>query len=324
MIANRQRSVFSLAAATAIALLGRTAFGQIKFTLGFKLETLDGSPLPCGGAIQGSPGSRVRFWVFPTLTQADFEVGKGASGFSIGFRTENVDLIGRPGASIKNKPPDGDQTTASSGAKCGTGQVVIPLPDFFCSATILELGPQGEGYADGLAFEIGLSLEGNGTFVIGRVQAEATIPDTGSKEARFLWADVLLGESVSNNAITSGGKTVKVDSGRLTLADCRLTLEVLRAPQRPGDADQDGAFELNDVEKLLSHLFHGDPAELPCESKILYSPGNRKLLDANGDGEVDISDCIHDLYHLFLGGPAHVLGAACVEISGCPPNPRCL
>ncbi|MBI4583435.1 MAG: hypothetical protein HY717_05365 [Planctomycetes bacterium] len=355
-----RQSVLSLAVVVGIVLLGRTSFGQIKFNLGFKLENLDGNPLACDGKITGSPGSKVKFNVFGTLTQSDFEAGKGASGFSIGYRAENVHLLGVPGASVSNTCSDaatacpllggapcpdgetsatcanGDQTTAASGASCGSGEVVIPITEFFCSASTVDPAkspesgplagsPQGEGYVDGLAFLIGKSIAGNSTSTVGKVQAEVTIPDSGSAEARLFWADGLQGSGQPvKNGITSGGKTIDVATGRLTLGECRLTLEVLRAIQRPGDADQNGELELTDVQRLLAHLFHSDPPDLPCENKTIYSPGNKKLFDANGDGEIDISDPIHNLYHIFLGGPAHVLGTACVEIPGCPPNPLCL
>ncbi len=224
-----KRTVLLFIALASLVVFTGTSHAQIKFALGFQ---------DCQ-KIVGAPGSKVQFDIIATLTQSDFEVDKGASGFSIGFRAENVDLLGLPGASLKNKPPNGDQTTASSGAKCGTGQVVIPLDDFFCSVStvdpdkipdkgpIHDLGlPQGEGYVDGLAFDIGSSLEGNGTFVVGKIKGEVTIPASGKTTGRLYFADGLQGPGqVVDNGITSGGKTVKVDSGRLTLGQCVFDIE---------------------------------------------------------------------------------------------------
>ncbi|MBI4582782.1 MAG: hypothetical protein HY717_01935, partial [Planctomycetes bacterium] len=147
-----KRTVVLFTALASLVVFTGTSHAQIKFTLGFK---------DCP-KIVGAPGSKVQFDIFPTLTQSDFAAGQGASGFSIGFRAENVHLLGVPGASVSNTcsdaatacpllggPPcpdgatsdtchNGDQTTAASGASCGTGQVFIPITEFFCSASTVD------------------------------------------------------------------------------------------------------------------------------------------------------------------------------------------
>ncbi|MBI4584403.1 MAG: hypothetical protein HY717_10315 [Planctomycetes bacterium] len=261
-----KRSVVFLSVLASLVIFSETSFGQIKFALGFKLANLDGSPLACDGEIKGAPGSTVKFNVIATLTQSDFESGKGASGFSIGYKAEKAHLLGVPGASVSNTcsdaatacpllggPPcpdgetsdtchNGDQTTAASGASCGHGDVIIPITEFFCSASTVDPaktpdsgplagGPQGEGYVDGLAFLIGKSIAGNSTADVGRVTAEVTVPESeDGTVVRFFFADGLQGSGQPvKNGITSGGKTIDQATGRLTLGECRLTVR----PQPP-------------------------------------------------------------------------------------------
>jgi hypothetical protein len=303
---------FLLAAALGLVILcgGPAPAQTTKFLLGFDLP----GELECGGKITGNPGEKVQFDVLGTITQSEFVANKGASGWSIGFRGENLTFV-----------PD----TAASGATCGTTEVIIPIPEFFCSASLVDpgktpesgplstQGPQGQGVVDGLALQIGKSLQGNASFNIIKVKAEATIPATGSVTARLVFLDGLQGPGQPvTNGITAGGKTENVAGGNLTLGECVITLEAQMAVQKPGDFNQDGALDLDDSISLLGHLFKGDPGTLPCSGDI-YSAGNKGLLDANGDGEVDVSDVIYNLRTQFLGGPPHAAGTACIPITGC-------
>jgi len=90
--------------------------------------------------------------------------------------------------------------------------------------------------------------------------------------------------------------------------------------QVPGDLDQDGRLAIADAIALLEYLFQGSGSvpELPCGGGTLEDFDNRELADADGSTEVDLSDAIHVLAYLFKGGPSHALGAACVEMAGCP------
>jgi len=88
--------------------------------------------------------------------------------------------------------------------------------------------------------------------------------------------------------------------------------------QRPGDCNQDGTLDLSDGVCLLGHLFQGKPETLPCAGGTKDDPDNLALLSSNGDSDVDLSDAVYVLQFLFAGGPPPALGAACVEIEGCP------
>ncbi|MBI4583436.1 MAG: hypothetical protein HY717_05370 [Planctomycetes bacterium] len=307
-------------AALAIILFGiGSARAQTHFTMGFTLP--EGTA--CGGEISGAPGEKRQIDVIGTITQSDFVAGKGAAGWSVGFRGENLEFV---------------KDTAASGASCGTGEVIIPVPEFFCSIGLIDptkdpesgplhgKGPQGQGVVDGLALVIGKSFQGNGTFNIIKVKAELTFPNEGSTPVKLQWIDGLqgLGQPVKNG-ITSGGKTVDVNSdpalGKLTLGECTLTLKVAEAKQKPGDMSQDGKLDLDDAVQLLEYMFRGEHT-LPCAGDI-YSAANRALLDANGDGEVDVSDVAYNLRTQFLAGPPHVGGVACKAIAGCPGIPTC-
>ena len=87
--------------------------------------------------------------------------------------------------------------------------------------------------------------------------------------------------------------------------------------QIPGDITQDGSFDLTDGIALLGYLFQGTPARLPCGDGTADDPANISLLDDNGDGDVNLSDAVYILVYLFSGGPPPVLGADCVQVTGC-------
>jgi hypothetical protein len=88
--------------------------------------------------------------------------------------------------------------------------------------------------------------------------------------------------------------------------------------QVPGDANQDGVFDVSDAVSLLRYLFLGAPAVLPCGDGRIDDIANRELLDVNGDRAVDLTDGVSALSFLFQGGQAHALGTRCVFLEGCP------
>ncbi|MBN1421602.1 MAG: lamin tail domain-containing protein [Planctomycetes bacterium] len=87
--------------------------------------------------------------------------------------------------------------------------------------------------------------------------------------------------------------------------------------QRQGDFNQDGAIHISDAVSLLSFLFGGGPAKLPCGGDA-PNDGDRFLLDIDGDRMLGLGDAIHLLTYLFQNGPPPVLGEGCVRVPGCP------
>jgi hypothetical protein len=81
----------------------------------------------------------------------------------------------------------------------------------------------------------------------------------------------------------------------------------------PGDCNSDGSLDLSDGVCLLSHLFVGRPAELPCEGASAA-----RMNDYNGDSNVDLSDGVAVLIYLFQGGSPHAEGIQCKVVAGCP------
>ncbi len=61
----------------------------------------------------------------------------------------------------------------------------------------------------------------------------------------------------------------------------------------PGDADNDGAFNIGDVTFLIARIFSGGIAP-PCEDEA----------DADGSGMVNIADVTYGIARIFSGGPA--------------------
>jgi len=88
--------------------------------------------------------------------------------------------------------------------------------------------------------------------------------------------------------------------------------DIVGGRQIPGDCNSDGSLDLSDGVCLLSHLFLGSPADLPCEGA-----GETILNDFNGDASVDLSDGVGVLVYLFQGGPAHAEGVSCKVVVGC-------
>lgn len=88
--------------------------------------------------------------------------------------------------------------------------------------------------------------------------------------------------------------------------------------QLPGDANQDGILDISDPVRLLRQLYLGAPAEVPCDSKNLFTGGSLVLLDVNGDSRADLSDAVYTLNFLFIRGPEPVLGTECIRVETCP------
>lgn len=101
------------------------------------------------------------------------------------------------------------------------------------------------------------------------------------------------------------------DFGCASVAD-GFDYDVVGGRQVPGDCNSDGGLDLSDGVCLLSHLFLGQPADLPCDGA-----GEVGLNDFNGDSQVDLSDGVGILVYLFQGGPAHGAGTACRVFVGC-------
>lgn len=88
--------------------------------------------------------------------------------------------------------------------------------------------------------------------------------------------------------------------------------DLVGGAQVPGDCNSDGGLDLSDGVCLLSHLFLGQPVELPCDGA-----GELGLNDFNGDSSIDLSDGVGVLVYLFQGGPAHAGGTDCRVFVGC-------
>ena len=87
--------------------------------------------------------------------------------------------------------------------------------------------------------------------------------------------------------------------------------------QMPGDVNQDGVLNLSDAVSVLTYLFQGTPAELPCGDGSAADAGNRALLDSDGGGTIHMADAIYVLNFLYQGGAPPALGTECVPIAGC-------
>lgn len=88
--------------------------------------------------------------------------------------------------------------------------------------------------------------------------------------------------------------------------------------QIPGDANQDGLFNLSDVIRVLLFLFQGSEYALPCGGGGSGEVSNVLLLDQNADFRLNVPDALLMLEYLFLGGPGFPMGRECVGIRNCP------
>lgn len=88
--------------------------------------------------------------------------------------------------------------------------------------------------------------------------------------------------------------------------------------QLPGDANQDGRFDISDAIGLLNHLFLGSPEFLPCGEGNSDEAANKELLDLNRDDGLDLTDAVFGLSYLFGGGPPPLAGTECIPMAGCP------
>jgi hypothetical protein len=67
-----------------------------------------------------------------------------------------------------------------------------------------------------------------------------------------------------------------------------------------GDANSDGAIDIDDVVFLINYIFAGGPEAVPYESG-----------DANCSGVVDIDDVVYLINYIFAGGPEPGLTCDC-------------
>ena len=114
---------------------------------------------------------------------------------------------------------------------------------------------------------------------------------------------------------TGGWATLEVcnEFGCDTVAEgFNYDIVIVGGSQVPGDCNSDGSLDLSDGVCLLSHLFIGQPPELPCEGA-----GEVTLNDFNGDNSIDLSDGVGVLVYLFQGGAAHAEGTECKVLVGC-------
>lgn len=96
-----------------------------------------------------------------------------------------------------------------------------------------------------------------------------------------------------------------------------LDTQFVEGGQIPGDANQNGRFNLGDALRLVRLLFPDGPAaKFPCEG-LKPVVANERLLDLNGDGQLDTSDVLYGLHYLFLEGPPPIKGTTCIGIDGC-------
>jgi hypothetical protein len=163
-----------------------------------------------------------------------------------------------------------------------------------------------------------MTLPHKGTFLLARMQVQATIP-AEPVEARLSFVDGKKGNGLPVENIVS--------IGARSYAPVLGTRSILLGPptggrQLPGDANQDAALDLSDSIWLLGHLFLGTPGteSLPCEGGVASAPGSGELalLDFNGDGGIDLSDPVAVLGWLFLGKAPLAPGVSCRPIAGCP------
>ncbi len=121
---------------------------------------------------------------------------------------------------------------------------------------------------------------------------QITAPDCGSGG----WAEVEVCNAFGCDSLTEG-----------------FDYDIVGGRFLPGDCNSDGSLDLSDGVCLLSHLFVGRPAELPCEGASAT-----RMNDYNGDSNVDLSDGVAVLIYLFQGGSPHAEGVECKIVAGCP------
>ena len=121
---------------------------------------------------------------------------------------------------------------------------------------------------------------------------QITAPDCGSGG----WAEVEVCNAFGCDSLTEG-----------------FDYDIVGGRFLPGDCNSDGSLDLSDGVCLLSHLFVGRPAELPCEGASAA-----RMNDYNGDSNVDLSDGVAVLIYLFQGGSPHAEGVECKIVAGCP------
>jgi hypothetical protein len=245
-------------------------------------------------------------------------------------------IVSGPGAIIG---PSDQATVEVACTGIGVVQVQVTLGDGVCMDMASDVHEvtcvcpvDGDTHCTGLALESGPAgnIQGSYTF------RASALDDSGQPVTySFAEGDVTMqvgpGDTFSVD-LAEGQHTIRVtvddDADCPDEAEdntCALEVTVVEGGGRqiPGDCNQDAVLNLSDPVCLLNYLFsnEGPAAEgLPCQTDA----GDMLLMDANGDELVDLSDALSGLNYLFgtcsFGPPcpAHVLGAECTRIVGCP------
>jgi hypothetical protein len=234
--------------------------------------------------------------------------------------------------------------TASAGeivaaTTAGTAGDVVPAgyriaADSF-ESTELTFGEGNSGAVSAvvLSYQGTSSLPPTGKVEVLKLSVEATArapslvdgqPRCNPLECRIFFADGLEGTAEPvDNKVTYLGFAYRPSLGEATTVVCGSSVGGI---QKPGDANQDGIFDISDPIYLLGFLFTGEFESLPCGDGEIGDPGNLGLLDVNLDGGIDLSDPIYTLSYLFTGGPEPLMctteACPCMPILGCPSNPK--
>jgi hypothetical protein len=211
---------------------------------------------------------------------------------------EVVELVGS-GAAEKCCPIEGMPEFADT--TCEGIEIVSPEGGGPGEYVIRALASDGTG--DEIVYTLTIEKDGSDPMVFG--------PQTGSAVAVTLdvgaWS---IRVSVDDDAECD-------DSSASSMCEESLVVVQPGGLRVPGDCNQDGETDMSDSICLLSHLFLGTPATLPCGDGTKSDPSNITLLDWQGDGSIDLPDAVAGLNWLFVGGPEFVLGFECLRIVGC-------
>ncbi|MBO4813461.1 MAG: hypothetical protein J5523_00725 [Muribaculaceae bacterium] len=106
-------------------------------------------------------------------------------------------------------------------------------------------------------------------------------PNENNPDGNFLVTDEMLGIDLS--LTKDNGKAFQIPAGtyNLTLnyADMKLKIEKAVAPGMPGDANEDGKVDVNDVTTIINYILQKNP-----------TPFNFDNANVNGDDTVDVMD----------------------------------
>jgi hypothetical protein len=154
--------------------------------------------------------------------------------------------------------------------------------------------PDAAGNSNGFSAAVILSFTqpitldpGDGPHLVLRVFAEVSDPQAEDCARCAAWL------SDSEFAYPQGGVNEVVYQGSShPLHSDPGEARICFAPFHRGDATGDGALDVSDGVRIVSHLFLGADAP-PC----------LEAADSNDDGNFDIADAIYGLSFLFTGGP---------------------